>query len=129
MVPPVKYRARNVNICYYDMMIQTSENTYRSSDYVSLFYYVNIEDRPMVLTTLKYQTKAINKKDVACSDDTGTFKLTLWRLCIECIQESVAYFIQQVKIKELPTKIIPSQQPLKLVSKYQMKTYKNQNPV
>ena len=56
----------------------------------------------MVPTTLRYQTKAINKKDVACNDDTGLIKLTLWRSCIECIKESGVYFIQQVKIEEWP---------------------------
>ena len=61
---------------------------------------------PSVPTTLRYQTKAINKKDVACNDGTGTIKLAPWRSCIECIQESGVYFIQQVKIKEWPKGII-----------------------
>ena len=158
MVSPVKSGARNENIRYYNMMIQTSEDIYRSvsyredlrdqllkveksrwpvklfhikrkmnfrdpsktdieinnkteleeqdevpfkfkkvsedvcpvvalgvvlkekkhNDYVSLHCYVNIEDRPLVPTTLRYQTKVINKKDVTCNDGTGTTKLTLW---------------------------------------------------
>ena len=61
---------------------------------------------PSVPTTLRYQTKAINNEDVACNDGTGTIKLAPWRSCIECIQESGVYFIQQVKIKEWPKGII-----------------------
>ena len=73
---------------------------------MSLLCYVNIEDRPIVPTTLRYQTQALNKKDVACNDDTGKIKLTLWGSCIECIKESGVYFILQVKIKEWPKGII-----------------------
>ena len=68
--------------------------------------YVNIEDRPMVPTKLRYQTKFINKKVVTCNNDTSTIKLTLWGSCIECIQESGVRLIQQVKINELPKIII-----------------------
>ena len=50
----------------------------KHNDYVSLHCYVNIEDRPLVPTTLRYQTKVINKKDATCNDETGTTKLTLW---------------------------------------------------
>ena len=61
---------------------------------------------PSVPTTVRYQTKSINKKDVACNDGTGTIKLAPWRSCIECIEENGVYFIQQVKIKEWPKGII-----------------------
>ena len=49
----------------------------KHNDYVSLHCYVYTEDRPLLPTTLRYQTKAINKKDVTCNEDTGTIKLTL----------------------------------------------------
>ena len=80
----------------------------KHNDYMSLHYYVNIEDRRMVRTTLRYQTKAINKKCIACNDDTGTIKLTFWGSCIEFIQESGVYFIQQVKINEYAIGTTPS---------------------
>ena len=80
----------------------------KHNDYMSLHYYVNIEDRRMVRTTLRHQTKAINKKYIACNDGTGTIKLTFWGSCIEFIQESGVYFIQQVKTNEYAIGTTPS---------------------
>ena len=102
---PFKFRKVSEDVCPLVTLGAVLKEK-KHNDCVSLHCYVNIEDRPLVPTTLRYQTKTINKKNVTCIDDTGTIKLTFWGSCIECIQESGVYFIQQVKIKEWPKGVI-----------------------
>ena len=50
----------------------------KHTDYVSFHYFVNIGDRPMVQTTLRYKLKLLIKKDIACNDDKGAINFTLF---------------------------------------------------
>ena len=56
---------------------------------------------------LHWDIKLRRKKDIVCNDDINATKLTVLWSCIECIQESSVYFIQQVKMKKWPKEVIP----------------------
>ena len=71
-----KFRKVSEDVCPV-VTVGTALKEKKHNDYVFFHCYVNIEDRPLVSTTLRYQTKTITKKDVTCNDDTGTIKLTL----------------------------------------------------
>ena len=55
---------------------------------------------------LHWDIKLRRKKDIVCNDDINATKLTVLGSCIECIQESGVYFIQQVKMKKWPKEVI-----------------------
>ena len=50
----------------------------KNNDWISLHCFINVEDRPSISTKLPYSPASVNKKEVACNDNTGTIKLTLW---------------------------------------------------
>ena len=89
---PFKFRKVSKDVC----PLVTEEAVLKEKkhiDYVYLHCHNNIEDIPMVATTLRYKSRTIHKKDVACNDDTGTIKLTLLGSSIECIKKSGVYFM------------------------------------
>ena len=45
-------------------------------------------------------------KEVACNNYIDTIKLTLWGSCIDYVNESSVYFVQQAKVGEWPKGIL-----------------------
>ena len=78
----------------------------KNNDGISLHCFINVEDRPSISTKLPYSPTSVNKKKVACNDNTGTIKLTLLVSCIDYVNESSAYFVQQAKVREWPKEIL-----------------------
>ena len=50
----------------------------KTNDCIFLHCFINVEDHQSISTKLQYSRNSVNKKEVACSDNTGTIKLTLW---------------------------------------------------
>ena len=96
-----KYRKIIDKICPI-FIIGTILKERKSNDCISLHYFINCEDRPSISTKLPYSPTSVNKKDIACNDNTETIKLTLWRSCIDYVNQSSVYFVQQGKVREWP---------------------------
>ena len=62
---------------------------------ISLHCFINVEDLPSVSTKFSYSPTSIT-----CNDNTETIKLTLWVSCINYVNESNVYSIQQEKVTE-----------------------------
>ena len=77
----------------------------KNNDCILMHCFKNIEDHPSISSKLLYSPTSINKKEVACNDNTGTIKLTFWRSCIDFVKECVVYFIQ-AKVREQPKWIL-----------------------
>ena len=84
---PFKYRKIMDEICPV-VTIGTILKEEKNNDCISLHCFINVEDRPSISTKLPYSPTSVNKKEVACNDNTGTIKLTLcpqrvnlYRLC------------------------------------------------
>ena len=104
---PFKCKKVSEDICPVETVATIIKNK-KNNDFVSLHCYVDIEDRPITPMKLKYQknTSAVNKMEVACNDDSGTIKLTLWGSCIYCINKNGVYLLEKVKVKEWPKGIL-----------------------
>ena len=73
---PFKYRKIMDEICPV-VTIRTILKEKKNNDCISLHCFINVEDRPSISTKLPYLPTSVNKKEVACNDNTGTIKLTL----------------------------------------------------
>ena len=73
---------------------------------MSLHCFINIEDRPSISTKPSYSPTSVNKKEVTCYDKRGKIKLTLWGSCIDYVNKSSVYFVQQAKVREWPKGIL-----------------------
>ena len=55
----------------------------KNTDCISLHCFINVEDHPSISTKLPYSATSVYKKEVSCTDNTGTIKLTLCGSCID----------------------------------------------
>ena len=78
----------------------------KNNDCISLHCFINIEDRPSISTKPSYSPTSVNKKEVTCYDKRGKIKLTLWGSCIDYVNKSSVYFVQQAKVREWPKGIL-----------------------
>lgn len=62
----------------YLLNIGTTLKELMTNDCILLQCFINVEDHQSISTKLQYSLNSVNKKEVACSDNTGTIKLTLW---------------------------------------------------
>ena len=77
----------------------------KNSDCISLHCFINVKDPPNISIILTYSPTFVHKK-VACNDNTCSIKLTLWGSCIDYVNESGVYFIQEAKVREWPNWIL-----------------------
>ena len=102
---PFKYRKVMDEICPIVTISQILKEK-KHDDKISLHCYVNINNRPITSTKLKHSDVIVNKKEVACNDNTGTIKLTIWGNNISFIKTNGVFFIQQAKVNEYPQGVL-----------------------
>ena len=62
----------------YLLNIGTTLKELMTNDCILLQCFINVEDHQSISTKLQYSLNSVNKKEVACSDNTVTIKLTFW---------------------------------------------------
>ena len=101
---PFKYRKIMDEICP-NVTIGTILKEKKNSDCISLHCFIDLKTAQVYPLNFHIHQLPSTKK-VTCNDNTCTIKLTLWGSCIDYVNESSVYFVQEAKVREWPKGIL-----------------------